>query len=175
MRSTIPTSLQLFRNSSRTAVIQLETHGKQFQKHAFSRHVARPTLISSKELVSTRGNTESARGLEYSARVRSRLVAVHSIFENPEDFTNSPVDRDGCEYSGIFPESPVGLAGMTPVEVSCCGDVFCCHCICKWLATNTTCPECTRTLKSSLVRELSPDFVKVIGSFSIHCEFCQPA
>ena len=67
------------------------------------------------------------------------------------------------------------LAVDRPVEASCCGDVFCCHYICKWLATNTTCSECTRTLKSSLLRELSPHFVKVIGSSSIHCDFYQPA
>ena len=47
-----------------------------------------------------------------------------------------------------------------PVEASCCGEVFCCHSICKGLATNTTCPECTRTLKSSLLRELSPRLLK---------------
>ena len=47
-----------------------------------------------------------------------------------------------------------------PVEASCCGEVFCCHSICKWLATNATCPECTRTLKSSLLRELSPRLLK---------------
>ena len=35
------------------------------------------------------------------------------FFENPVDFINSPVYRDGCEFSGIFPENPVGLAGMT--------------------------------------------------------------
>ena len=34
------------------------------------------------------------------------------FFENPVDFINSPVYRDGCEFSGIFPENPVGLAGM---------------------------------------------------------------
>ena len=34
------------------------------------------------------------------------------FFENPVDFINSPVYRDGCEFSGIFPESPVGLAGL---------------------------------------------------------------
>ena len=39
-------------------------------------------------------------------------MAVHSIFENPVDFINSPVYRDGCEFSVIFPENPVGLAGM---------------------------------------------------------------
>ena len=52
--------------------------------------VARSTLISSKKLVSTRGNTESARGLEYSARVRSRLVAVHSIFWKSGRFYKFP-------------------------------------------------------------------------------------
>ena len=34
------------------------------------------------------------------------------FFENPVDFINSPVYRDGCEFSVIFPENPVGLAGM---------------------------------------------------------------
>ena len=34
------------------------------------------------------------------------------FFENPVDFKNSPVYRDGYEFSGIFPENPVGLAGM---------------------------------------------------------------
>ena len=34
------------------------------------------------------------------------------FFENPVDFINSPVYRDGCEFSGIFPGNPVGLAGM---------------------------------------------------------------
>ena len=34
------------------------------------------------------------------------------FFENPVDFINSPVYRDECEFSGIFPENPVGLAGM---------------------------------------------------------------
>ena len=34
------------------------------------------------------------------------------FFENPVDFINFPVYRDGCEFSGIFPENPVGLAGM---------------------------------------------------------------
>ena len=35
------------------------------------------------------------------------------FFENPVDFINSPVYRDGCEFSVIFPENPVGLAGMS--------------------------------------------------------------
>ena len=34
------------------------------------------------------------------------------FFENPVDFINSPVYRDGCEFSVIFPENPVGLTGM---------------------------------------------------------------
>ena len=34
------------------------------------------------------------------------------FFENPVDFINSPVYRNGCEFSVIFPENPVGLAGM---------------------------------------------------------------
>ena len=34
------------------------------------------------------------------------------FFENPVDFINSPVYRDGCQFSVIFPENPVGLAGM---------------------------------------------------------------
>ena len=59
----------------------------------------------------------------YSARVRSRLVAVHSIFENPVDFINSPVYRDGCEFSGIFPENPVGLAGLVPLSKICDAEI----------------------------------------------------
>ena len=38
------------------------------------------------------------------------------FFENPVDFVNSPVYRDGCEFSGIFPENPVGLAGMGVIQ-----------------------------------------------------------
>ena len=38
------------------------------------------------------------------------------FFENPVDFINSPVYRDGCEFSGIFQENPVGLAGMGELE-----------------------------------------------------------
>ena len=34
------------------------------------------------------------------------------FFENPVDFINSPVYRDGCQFFVIFPENPVGLAGM---------------------------------------------------------------
>ena len=40
------------------------------------------------------------------------------FFENPVDFINSPVYRDGCEFSVIFPENPVGLAGMPEVYMS---------------------------------------------------------
>ena len=38
------------------------------------------------------------------------------FLENPVDFINSPAYRDGCEFSGIFPENPVGLADMGVVE-----------------------------------------------------------
>ena len=39
------------------------------------------------------------------------------FFENPVDFINSPVYRDGCEFSVIFPENPVGLAGMSHMNM----------------------------------------------------------
>ena len=40
------------------------------------------------------------------------------FFENPVDFINSPAYRDGCEFSRIFPENPVGLAGMSTKKIS---------------------------------------------------------
>ena len=43
-------------------------------------------------------------------------MSVHSIVLNPVDFINSPVYRGGCEFSGIFPKNPVGLAGMHTVD-----------------------------------------------------------
>ena len=51
------------------------------------------------------------------------------FFENPVDFINSPVYRDGCEFSGIFPENPVGLAGMdekppNSIDSEVCGHSF---------------------------------------------------
>ena len=49
------------------------------------------------------------------------------FFENPVDFINSPVYRDGCEFSVIFPENPVGLAGM-----------YCCAAECKFLLWDCT-------------------------------------
>ena len=39
------------------------------------------------------------------------------FFENPVDFINSPVYRDGCEFPVIFPENPVGLAGMLLLQL----------------------------------------------------------
>ena len=53
------------------------------------------------------------------------------FFENPVDFINSPVYRDGCEFSVIFPENPVGLAGM------------------QWLSTVRSCQFLTSCLPSS--------------------------
>ena len=45
------------------------------------------------------------------------------FFENPVDFINSPVYRDGCEFSGIFPENPAGLAGMVTGFYTHCVDL----------------------------------------------------
>ena len=46
------------------------------------------------------------------------LLRYIRFFENPVDFINSPVYRDGCEFSVIFPENPVGLAGMVYITVA---------------------------------------------------------
>eukprot|EP00117_Sycon_ciliatum_P031872 scpid34853/ scgid24846/ E3 ubiquitin-protein ligase NRDP1; RING finger protein 41 len=61
------------------------------------------------------------------------------------------------------------------VYAPCCESLFCSKCICKWLQTSRTCPDCEQHLLASSLQQPNRVLRDIVSNWTIHCDYHKPA